>query len=161
MARSVPTNYAILGVLTFSEAYSVATITQFYQREIIQMALIGTLGIVSSLTLYAMTTKRDFTLMGGSMFMFMMGIMILGIFNWFFQIPLITGLLFCAGFVMEGFYLIYDVQLICGQKRGKFEVDDYILAAMNLYIDIIRIFLKLLQILQKLQENKEKDEEDN
>ena len=51
---------------------------------------------------------------------------------------------------MAGFYLIYDVQMICGGKRGEFSIDDYVRAAMTLYVDIIRIFLKLLEILSKL-----------
>merc|ERR1712232_264353 len=150
LARTVPTNYALLGVFTVCQSYSVATLCQLSDPEVVFMALIGTVGIVMGLTLYAMTTKKDFTMMGGSLFLLLSGMMVLSIFNWFFRVPFIVTLLTAGGCVLEGFYLIYDIQLICGQKRGKFSIDDYIAASMNLYIDIIRIFIKLLDLLNKM-----------
>jgi len=150
IARTVPKNYALLTVFTVCQAYSVATLCQFSDPEIVFMALVGTVGIVMGLTVYAMTTKRDFTMMGASLFLLMSGMLVLSIFNWFFRVPFIMTLLTAGGCVLEGFYLVYDVQLICGGKRGEFSIDDYISASMNLYIDIIRIFIKLLDLLNKL-----------
>ena len=49
-----------------------------------------------------------------------------------------------------GFYLIYDTQLIVGDKERGLSVDDYIIGALSLYIDIIRIFLEILKILNEL-----------
>ena len=121
------------------------------------LALIGTTGIVMSLTLYAMTTKKDFTMMGGSFFIFFGAFTLFGFLNWFMRSPALAALLVCGSCIIEGFYLIYDVQLICGQMRGKFSTDDYVMAAMNLYIDIIRIFLKLMEILSKLSNDEDKD----
>ena len=42
------------------------------------------------------------------------------------------------------------VQLIAGKVGLAYEVDDYILAALELYIDIIRLFLEILRIVGKL-----------
>jgi FtsH-binding integral membrane protein len=37
--------------------------------------------------------------------------------------------------------------MICGGERGsQFSTDDYIMAAMILYIDIIRMFLEILRL---------------
>ena len=46
-------------------------------------------------------------------------------------------------------YLVYDTQLIIGgeDKYAEIENDDYILAAMILYLDIINIFIYILQLL--------------
>lgn len=49
---------------------------------------------------------------------------------------------------MFGIYLIYDTQLIVGGKSHELSVDDYIVGALNLYIDIISIFLDILSILE-------------
>jgi FtsH-binding integral membrane protein len=46
-----------------------------------------------------------------------------------------------------GFYLIYDTQLIVGGKRYELDYDDYIIGALMIYIDIIALFVELLQIL--------------
>ena len=42
-------------------------------------------------------------------------------------------------------YIIYDTQLIVGNKTSiRYSTDDYILASMNLYLDIINIFIRIL-----------------
>ena len=46
-----------------------------------------------------------------------------------------------------GFYLIVDTQMIMGGKGIELSVDDYVLASMLLYIDIVQIFLYLLRLL--------------
>jgi FtsH-binding integral membrane protein len=46
-----------------------------------------------------------------------------------------------------GLYIIYDTQLIIGKKANKFSIDDYVFAAMCIYIDIVRLFLYILRIM--------------
>ena len=54
----------------------------------------------------------------------------------------------CAlGTLIFGIYLIFDTQLIVGEGRYKLGIDDYILGAMILYVDIIMIFIYLLQLV--------------
>ena len=59
-------------------------------------------------------------------------------------------LIYCLlGVILFSFYLIFDTQLILGGE-GKYASignDDYILAAMILYLDIINIFIYILQLL--------------
>jgi FtsH-binding integral membrane protein len=50
-------------------------------------------------------------------------------------------------------YVLYDTQLIIGNKSNKFTEEDYILAAMNLYLDIINIFLEILKLLELIRGN--------
>ena len=45
------------------------------------------------------------------------------------------------------FYLIIDTQLIMGNRNRALSLDNYILGAVLLYIDIIQLFLNLLRIL--------------
>lgn len=44
-------------------------------------------------------------------------------------------------------YLLIDTQLILGGKHKKLSLDNYVLGAVILYIDIIGLFLELLRIL--------------
>jgi len=62
--------------------------------------------------------------------------------------------------VVSGLYLIYDIKIIMGKDGIKLSMDDYIRGAMHLYIDIIRIFIKILQFLAANAEKK-KEENDN
>ena len=54
-------------------------------------------------------------------------------------------MLLCAlGVLLFGLYLIFDTQLILGKGRYSLSIDDYILGALVLYVDIIMIFIYLL-----------------
>jgi FtsH-binding integral membrane protein len=46
-------------------------------------------------------------------------------------------------------YLIIDTQLILGGKNLELTMDNYVLGAVLLYIDIIQLFLQILKILGK------------
>ena len=48
---------------------------------------------------------------------------------------------------MVGIYLVYDTQLILGKLGMGYSVDDYIFATLEIYMDIIRLFLLILRIL--------------
>ena len=54
-----------------------------------------------------------------------------------------------SDFVLFGIYLIYDIQLVIGKFGREYEIDDYIFAALAIYIDIINIFSFILSLLGK------------
>jgi len=57
-------------------------------------------------------------------------------------VPLVAGFIV----ILYGLFLIIDTQLIVGGKKHEMSIDDYIVGALILYIDIITIFLYLLEI---------------
>jgi len=50
--------------------------------------------------------------------------------------------------VIFSFYIVYDVQLIIGGKHHtyRFGIDEHIFAALNIYLDVINLFIRILQI---------------
>jgi FtsH-binding integral membrane protein len=48
-----------------------------------------------------------------------------------------------AGSIIYSLYVIIDLKLI----SSKIEIDDYILGAMTLYIDLITLFIHILQLI--------------
>ena len=53
------------------------------------------------------------------------------------------------GAVLFGLYLVFDTQMMLGGKhKYSLSPEEYIYAALNLYIDIINIFLFILSIVQ-------------
>lgn len=114
VSRTVPTNYICLLIFTLCMSYLVSAIcSQIGQHDragqkIVFIAASMTLGIVVALTLYAFTTKTDFTMMGGFLFCFSMIMMIFGIFLCF-SYSKIAHIVYCAlGCLMYSLYLIYD-----------------------------------------------------
>lgn len=146
--RIVPTNYILLFVWTLCEGYLVATVASFNSSEIV-LAAAGLTALVSlSLTLYAFTTKSDFTFLGGFLFSFTIVMFAWGLFILVFGFFLYT--LYCVmGVILFSIYLIFDTQLILGRFGNKYSLDDYILASLNIYIDIIQLFLYILDLLRR------------
>lgn len=69
-SRTVPRNYVLLGIFTFTEGLFVSAITSLYEPELIIIAFAITSAMVIGLTIYAVTTSEDFTVCGGFLFAF-------------------------------------------------------------------------------------------
>ena len=65
----------------------------------------------------------------------------------FFKCDMLRVLLNYAGALLFGVYVVLDTQMIVGGRRKQFTIDDYILGALMLYIDIVQLFLYILSIL--------------
>jgi len=147
LARKVPTNYLLLFGFTATEGVLVGVICSVYTINSILFAVAATSFLVGGLSCYAMYTKSDFTTMGPYLFAAMMVLMIFGLFLAFFPIPFLQTVYCCIGIMLFSFYLIYDTQLIMGKGELALGIDDYVLGALTLYMDIIQIFLYILQLL--------------
>lgn len=145
--RRVPYNYLTLFAFTACEAYIVAYFClQFTAVQVYEAAFMA-ITLCVGLTIYACLTKTDFTLWGGFLFLALLVFVIGGCILTFFRAPLLMVIFDCIGLLLFGFYLIYDTQLILGTKSAMYSVDDYIMATMNLYLDLINIFLDVLSIV--------------
>jgi len=72
---------------------------------------------------------------------------ILFIFGAIFHNNLITVIYLTLSVFFYGLYLIYDTQLLIGNKYFDIGIDDYIIASIVLYIDIVLLFIKLLRLI--------------
>lgn len=96
-----------------------------------------------------MLTKEDFTMKWGIMWVLLMAMLMFGIFAFFYNSDILYCMYCALGVLFFGIYLIIDTQLILGGKRLELTIDEYVAAAMFIYIDIIQIFLKILAMLKK------------
>lgn len=147
VARSVPTNYILLTLFTACESVMVATICSIYERKSVFIAAVLTATVVIALTIYAFTTKSDFTICGGFLFALVAVLLVASIIAIFVRNRWLQLAISVFAVLLFSIYIIYDTQLIIGNKARKLSVDDYIFAAMMLYIDIIQLFLEILKLL--------------
>ena len=91
-----------------------------------------TLGVTLSITAYALTTKSDFTMAGGTLFIISAAFMLFGIIAIFFggMTPIVNLIYSTIGVILYGFYLIYDIQLLVGDHKQEYSMDDYIVASI-------------------------------
>lgn len=144
--RRYPFNYMFLFTFTALFAVMVASITVLANTKVIISALILTIGIVGVMGLVAQCgcdmTERASLLSGLSC------VAIIAIIVGIFWVDRIYYILVSAFFAaLFSAYLVYDIQLIMGDRARAIGPDDWVFAAMAIYLDIINIFLSLLQIL--------------
>lgn len=102
--------------------------------------------ITASLMLYATFTKTDFTAKGG-MIMCLILVLFLAMIIFFIFPSALTALLYGAvGTIVFSLFIVYDMQLIVGGKHRKYEfgIDDYVFAALSIYLDIVNLFIIML-----------------
>lgn len=110
--------------------------------QTVMLAMGGTGAIFLGLSGYALSTRRDFSFMGGFIAVGMMVVLLAALANIFFQVPALS-LTISAAFVllMSGFILYETSAMVHGHQ------DNYILACTSLYLSIYNIFVSLLQLL--------------
>lgn len=116
--------------------------------EIVMQALGGTAIIFFSLSAYVLTTKKDFSFMGGFLFVGLM-VVIVGavgamIASYFFGVDISLFSLVISGAIvllMSGFILFDTSRIINGGETN------YIMATVGLYLNIYNLFTALLHII--------------
>ncbi len=111
------------------------------------VTLVWYIGVVIACTAYACYTEEDWTTSSLIVIILAAILFLLFIVTLFTDSPFIKNLYCGVGVFLFSIYLIIDTQMIMGGKSLELSVDDYALAAMLLYIDIIQIFLYILQLL--------------
>ena len=152
-SRQVPTNYLALFGFTLCESIMLSVVCLFVNSSAVGLAAAMTALVTAGLTAYACTTKSDFTGMGGYLFAALLTMVVCGFvgsfFSAFYQTEWIQNLYAGAGCLIFSMYIVYDTQLIVGGDHHKYEfsVDDYVFAALNIYLDIVNLFIYILQLL--------------
>mmetsp|Transcript_17872 Transcript_17872/g.38623 ORF Transcript_17872/g.38623 Transcript_17872/m.38623 type:complete len:301 (+) Transcript_17872:58-960(+) len=147
-----PQNMYLLGAFTIVESFLVGTVTTAYcaagQRGIVLEAVFLTGAIFLGLTLFTFQSKIDFSFLGAALSMGLGALILWGLFGIIFGIQ--TGYVYALlGCIIFSGYILFDTWLI----MDKLSPQDYVLAAIMLYLDIINLFLYLLQLLSSDRNN--------
>ena len=148
LLRTVPYNYIFLIAFTLAESYFLAAITCSYDKQTVLISLLFTFVMVLTLTIYAFKTETDITVYGGVLFCLLTLSILCGIILIFIRIDFLILVYNIIVLIIFAAYIVFDTQLMVGKNNGmKYSTDDYILASINLYLDIINLFIQLLSIL--------------
>lgn len=152
LIRNVPTNYLVLVLWTACEGYLIGVISSIFDAYSVVMAASLTVTVTFALTVYAFTTKKDFTYIGGLLFVLVSIMIFFGLFFMLFGVNnkftrALYSFYLVLGIVLYSFWLIYDTQLLMGKYGNEYSIDDYVIAAMMIYMDILQIFIQILQLI--------------
>ncbi|CAI9778543.1 unnamed protein product [Fraxinus pennsylvanica] len=143
-----PVNYFLLGLFTVSLAFVVGLTCAFTSGKVILESVILTAAVVVSLTLYTFwAAKRghDFNFLGPFLFGALVVLVLFALIQILFPLGRISVMIYgCLASIIFCGYIIYDTDNLI----KRYTYDEYIWAAVALYLDIINLFLSLLTVFR-------------
>jgi len=110
--------------------------------QVIALALAATGAVFLTLSAWVLTTRRDFSFMGGFLFAGLIVALLAGLATVFLQIP-ILGLVVSAlvALLSAGLILVETSRIVNGGESN------YVLATVGLYVSIFNLFTSLLSLI--------------
>ncbi|KAG9153978.1 hypothetical protein Leryth_000494 [Lithospermum erythrorhizon] len=143
-----PYNYLLLGIFTVALAFVVGLTCAFTSGKVILESVILTAAVVISLTLYTFwAAKRghDFNFLGPFLFGALMVLMLFAFIQLLFPLGKISVTIYgCLASIIFCGYIIYDTDNLI----KRYSYDEYIWAAVALYLDVINLFLALTTVFR-------------
>ncbi|CAH1101803.1 unnamed protein product [Psylliodes chrysocephalus] len=153
LRRKAPANFIFLFIFTLAESFCLACSASTYKADAVAMAVGITAAVCLGLTLFAFQTKWDFTMMGGILFVAVLILFLFGIVAIFVHNKIVQLVYASLGALIFSVYLVYDTQLMMGGKHTySISPEEYIFAAINLYVDVINIFMYILAIIGRVRD---------
>ncbi|XP_075774757.1 protein lifeguard 1 [Pelodiscus sinensis] len=150
--RKHPWNLVALSILTLSLSYMVGMIASFYETQAVIMAVGITAVVCFTVVLFSLQTKYDFTSCRGVLVVCLMVLIIFSILCIFIRNRIMDLVYASLGALLFTCFLAVDTQMILGNKQLALSPEEYVFAALNLYTDIINIFLYILAIIGRAKD---------
>ncbi|XP_042172830.1 protein lifeguard 1 [Oncorhynchus tshawytscha] len=146
--RKVPLNFLALGLFTTAEGLLLGSVTVFYEAEAVMWAVGATALVSLALSVFAMQSRWDFTLASGGLWVFCWTLISFALLCGIMRSQYVYIVYACLGTLLFSLYLVMDTQLILGgNHKYSISPEEYIFAALNLYLDIISLFTMLLALI--------------
>ncbi|MBK1679559.1 Bax inhibitor-1/YccA family protein [Rhodocyclus tenuis] len=109
--------------------------------QTVMLAMGGTGAIFLGLSAYALVSRRDFSFMGGFLFVGMLTVFLASLAGVFLQIPALSLAVSAACvLLMSGMILFETSRIVNGGETN------YIMATVSLFVSIYNLFISLLQL---------------
>ncbi|AQA20269.1 BAX inhibitor protein [Halioglobus japonicus] len=142
-AKGLPAIFAFTGVM----GASIGPMLNYYMSmpggpALVMQALGGTAVVFFGLSAYALTTRKDFSYMGGFLMVGLLVAVVASIANIFMGIPALSLTISAAiVMIMSGLILFDTSRIINGGETN------YIRATVSLYLNIYNLFIHMLHLL--------------
>jgi len=146
MKAAFPMNIGFVLLFNFAMGVMISPAIFFYgsrQPGLIGQAAVLTIGAFGILTLYAFVSRRDFSAWGGFL---MVGLWVLigtMLLNVFFQNAAVDLWLASVAVLLFSGLLLYDTWRL----RNFYGPDEYVGAAVQIYLDLLNMFMAILRIM--------------
>jgi FtsH-binding integral membrane protein len=146
--REFPQNIALTGLFTFAEGVWLAPLLLMGERMqpgVINQAALLTLGTFGALSAFAVFSRRDFSAWGQFFGIGLIVLFITMILNMFLRSSAGALWISAAAVFVFGGLLVFDTWRIV--RSGTYGEDDYVAAAVQIYLDLLNMFLAIFSLL--------------
>ncbi|XP_068460494.1 protein lifeguard 1-like [Clinocottus analis] len=143
-SRRHPWNIVGLVVVTMSLSYMVGTIASFHDTTAVVITMGVTVAISVAIIAFSAQTRFDFTVWYGVLLILAVDLIMFGFFCTFYYSYIGEVAYGCLGALLYSLFLMVDCQLMMGMMSYRLDPEEYINAALMIYLDIVLIFLYLL-----------------
>jgi modulator of FtsH protease len=149
---SFPQNIGFVFLFTFAMGLYVAPAIAWAETQspgIASQAGLLTFTAFGALTMYAFLSRRDFSAWGSFLFVGLIVLILTSVLNLFFGSA--SGYTWIAGIGVLLFsgLLVFDTW----RMRNLYGPDDYVIAAVSIYLDLLNMFLFILSLLSGNRKN--------
>ncbi|GAA6004279.1 Bxi1p [Rhodotorula paludigena] len=147
--HSSPANVILLGFFTLLEAVTLGSVVALFDSGIVLQAFVITTLVFLGLTVFTFQTKYDFSSMGSYLYATLLVFFFTSLVGVFLPFNRTFDLVVAgAGTLLFSLYIVFDTQMIL----NRLHVDDWVVACVSLYLDIVNLFLQILRILSDVEE---------
>ena len=149
LSKQVPYNYISLFIMTFFLSIMCAFFSLSFTKDSVVFCIFLTLISSVAISIYAYYSTINWGIVLALIivalsqcigFLFMLFLL---------RNSFLEKVLCFLGTLLFGVYLVYDTQVIMKKFGETYGVDDYIYAAIQLYLDIINLFMAILSVFGK------------
>ena len=150
--------WGVVSIFAFTgfTGYTLGPMLNMYIKEFTNgsqliLTSLGATGVIFvALSGYVLTTKKDFSFLGGFLFVALLGGLLLSLAGMFFHLPMMQVAISAVFVVVFSGYILYNTsQILNGGETN------YVMATIQLYLDILNLFLSLLRILSYFGGNRQ------
>ena len=142
-AMALPVVFALTGFMGYSLGPILSrSLAMPGGSEVVMMALGATGATFLALSAWVLTTRRDFSAMGGFLFAGMVIALLAGLAAVFFQIPALALAVSAMVALLSAGLILYETSSIVNGGQTN-----YVLATVSLYVSIFNLFSSLLSLL--------------
>ncbi|KAG2640284.1 protein LIFEGUARD 2-like [Panicum virgatum] len=143
-----PVNLILLGFFTVAISFAVGMTCAFTSGKVILESAILTTVVVFSLTAYtfwAVRRGKDFSFLGPFLFASLIVLLVFALIQILFPLGKLSQMIYggLASLIFSG-YIVYDTDNII----KRYTYDQYVWAAVSLYLDVINLFLSLMTLFR-------------
>jgi modulator of FtsH protease len=141
--KNAATLFLFTGISGLSLGPVIAVYVGHGMSHVVGSAALMTGAAFTGLTLYALTTRRDLSVMSGMLFAGIIVLLVGGLLNLFFHSTALSFAMAAGGSVIFSGYILVESQEL---KNAPWEVAPSV-AALSMYLNVVNLFVSLLRLL--------------